>query len=120
MKRREFITLLGGAVVSWPLVARAQQREDAADRRVDGPAPKLIRNHDFALPHSRGLAELGWTLGRNLLIEYRWAGRRPCSDANIRDGTGRDDARFNFGKYHPAWQPCSGVRNHSDRFRPGF
>ena len=74
MNRREFITLLGGAAAAWPLAARAQQRERM--RRVgvlmniaadDADAP--VRVAAFA----QGLQELGWTIGRNLRIEYRWS-----------------------------------------------
>jgi hypothetical protein len=72
-KRREFITLLGGAAAAWPLAARAQQGERV--RRV-GVLMVLDEND----PQSRGrvtafqqgLANLGWTVGRNLAIDYRW------------------------------------------------
>ena len=74
MKRREFISLIGGAAVSWPLVARAQQRERV--RRIgvltnlaaDDPEGQ-VRNTAFA----QALAQLGWTVGQNLRIENRWA-----------------------------------------------
>ena len=73
MKRREFITLLGGAV-AWPLTARAQQPEQM--RRIgvlmnvaaDDPEAEA-RNTSFM----QGLRELGWTVGGNLRIDYRWA-----------------------------------------------
>jgi len=72
VKRREFITLLGGAA-AWPVAARAQQRERM--RRIgvlinlaaDDPESPL-RVAAFAL----GLSQLGWTAGRNVQIEYRW------------------------------------------------
>ena len=74
MRRREFITLLGGAEVVWPLVARAQQGDRirrigvlmslAADDK-EGQA----RLNAFV----QGLQELGWTEGRNLRIDTRWA-----------------------------------------------
>ena len=72
MKRREFISLLGGAA-AWPLAARAQQGERM--RRIgvlmntaaDDPEGKA-RNVAF----ERGLQELGWTDGRNVRIDYRW------------------------------------------------
>jgi len=73
MSRREFITLLGGAA-AWPLAARAQQAERM--RRVG-----VLMNiaEDDAQAQSRmeaflhGLQPLGWTVGRNLQIDVRWA-----------------------------------------------
>src|SRR6516164_8504362 len=74
VKRREFITLLGGAA-AWPLAAHAQQGERM--RRIgflmnlaaDDPVSQA-RNAAFL----QALQELGWTAGRNLQIEYRWGG----------------------------------------------
>ena len=74
MKRREFITLLGGAAVAWPLAARAQQQPERMRRigvlmsAVEGDQRGLESITAFA----QGLAELGWTVGRNVRIEYRW------------------------------------------------
>ena len=73
MKRREFILALGGAA-AWPLAARAQQGEQV--RRIgvlmnvaadDPEAPARVG------AFSQGLAELGWTIGRNVRINTRWA-----------------------------------------------
>ena len=75
MRRREFITLLGGAAAAWSLAARAQQGQRV--RRI-GVLMGLVANDPeaqsrvAALEH--GLRELGWVKGRNLWIEYRWAG----------------------------------------------
>jgi putative ABC transport system substrate-binding protein len=74
MRRREFITLLGGAAVAWPMAARAQQPQRV--RRIgalmgiaadDPDAP--VRVAAFA----QGLQELGWTVGGNVRMDYRWA-----------------------------------------------
>ena len=72
MRRRDFITLLGTAV-AWPVAARAQQREQM--RRIgvlmnlgSDDAEGQARNAAFL----QGLQELGWTVGRNVQIEYRW------------------------------------------------
>ena len=75
MKRREFITLLGGAAAAWPLAARAQQRERMRRIGVLAGLPA-----DDALAQARnaaflqGLADLGWRVGRNVQIDFRWAG----------------------------------------------
>jgi putative ABC transport system substrate-binding protein len=72
MKRREFITILGGTAVAWPLAARAQQ--GGRMRRVS-VVMSLAENDPEAQARvaalARGLRDLGWTEGRNLRIEYR-------------------------------------------------
>ncbi len=74
MKRREFITLLGGAAAAWPLAADAQQKERV--RRVAALMPYTAndpqaqnRNAAFL----QGLQQLGWTVGQNVQIDYRWS-----------------------------------------------
>ena len=70
MKRRDFITLLGGAVGTWPLAARAQQRERMARIGVLWPgAPPDKWDEAFR----QGLRAHGYVEGRNILLEYRWA-----------------------------------------------
>jgi putative ABC transport system substrate-binding protein len=80
MKRREFITLLGGGAVassvSWPLAARAQQGERM--RRIGVLLPAAADNADFQVwvgAFQQGLALLGWTIGRNVRIDMRWGAR---------------------------------------------
>jgi putative ABC transport system substrate-binding protein len=74
MQRREFITLFGVAAVAWPLAARAQQadrmrRVGVLVNRVADDAEEQARLAAFL----QGLQELGWTDGRNVRIDYRWA-----------------------------------------------
>jgi len=77
LKRREFITLLGGAAAVWPLAARAQQ----ADRmRYVGVLSGFKEGDPEAQPvmaFQQGLQELGWTDGRNIRLDYRWATADP-------------------------------------------
>jgi len=79
MKRREFIALLGGAAVAWPLAARAQQRERM--RRIGilfgGFAADDPEGQARMTALIQGLQERGWTDGRNVRIEYRWAVGNP-------------------------------------------
>ena len=74
MRRREFITLLGGVVATWPVGARAQQPDrmrliGMLTGVADDPNSRA-RNAAFV----QGLQELGWVDGRNIRIDYRWGG----------------------------------------------
>ena len=78
MKRREFITLLGGAVVSWPLTARAQQPDRMRHIGVLMGYAESDRAAQSWLAAFRGaLTKLGWTEGSNLRIELRWSANDP-------------------------------------------
>ena len=75
MRRREFITLLGGTVVSWPVAARAQQTNQV--RRIGvlmGYASTDPEGQALLAEFTRPLAELGWAEGRNVRIDVRWGG----------------------------------------------
>jgi putative ABC transport system substrate-binding protein len=75
MKRREFITLLGGAAATWPLAARAQQPERMRRVGVLAPFTKDDQESQVLLAaFKQRLVDLGWTDGRNLAIDYRFAG----------------------------------------------
>jgi len=74
LKRREFIRLLGGAAATWPLAARAQQPDRV--RRIGvlmSVAESDPEAQDWLRAFSEGLQQLGWTIGRNTRINYRWA-----------------------------------------------
>jgi hypothetical protein len=75
MRRREFITLLGGVALACPLAARAQQGNRIkrlgvlSGYRADDPEMM-----DRIVVFRQAMQELGWSEGRNLQIDYRWAG----------------------------------------------
>jgi putative tryptophan/tyrosine transport system substrate-binding protein len=82
MKRREFITLLGGAAAAWPLAARAQQ---------SGKLPTIgflasgtpATNGQWVAAFVQRMRELGWADGRTVVLEIRWANGRPERFAEI-------------------------------------
>src|SRR5207249_6327858 len=82
MKRREFITLLGGAAAAWPLAARAQQAGKLPTIGfLGGPTPSASGH--LVAAFAQRLRELGWIEGRTVAIEIRWAEGRPERFAEI-------------------------------------
>ena len=70
-RRREFITVIGGAAAAWPLAVRAQQPPMPVLGILGSASPATYTNTLAAL--RKGLNEAGYVEGRNLLVEPRWA-----------------------------------------------
>jgi putative tryptophan/tyrosine transport system substrate-binding protein len=79
MKRRAFITLLGGAALAWPLAARAQQPDRV--RHIGVLMPYVESDSEaqqWTKAFTQSLEQLGWVEGRNIRLDYRWPG--PTTD----------------------------------------
>jgi putative ABC transport system substrate-binding protein len=72
MRRREFITLIGGAAVEWPLAGRAQQSSMPVVGVLSAEWPNVV-TADRLRVFREGLNDTGYFEGRNVIIEYRWA-----------------------------------------------
>src|SRR5262245_2328193 len=86
IRRRKFITLLGGAAAAWPLAARAQQPERV--RLIGIILPASADDVEFQArvgAFLQGLQQLGWSIGRNVRIDTRWA---TANEADIRRHSG--------------------------------
>ena len=77
MQRREFITLLGGAAISWPLAARAQQPKKIARIGVLWHAGNAEEESVFLRPLVEGIAKLGYVEGQNVIFEHRFPAEQP-------------------------------------------
>jgi hypothetical protein len=75
VRRRQFITLLGGAAATWPLAGRAQQAGKLRTIGFLGPSTMSVASERVAAFRQR-LRELGWVEGQTVAIDYRWADGR--------------------------------------------
>jgi putative tryptophan/tyrosine transport system substrate-binding protein len=81
VRRRAFITLLGGAAAAWPLAARAQQPGKFARIGHLDLGPASARESRVAALRT-GLRDLGWVEGKNIIIEFRWGtGSSSCRNS---------------------------------------
>jgi putative ABC transport system substrate-binding protein len=109
MKRREFITLLGGAT-AWPVVARAQQPERM--RRIGvfmSLAAGDAEGHARLMAFVQGLRELGWTDGGNVRFDTRWSAGD--TERNRNYATDRLRRRLSWLLAARSWHRC--IRPHA-------
>src|SRR5262249_45777537 len=101
MKRRDFITLIGGVAVAWRLAGNAQQTGKLPILGLLGSATLLAESQRVAAFVQR-LRQLGWIENRNVAIEYRWAEGRSERFVEIATGNVLKPAR-------PTWLSCNAV-----------
>jgi hypothetical protein len=94
MRRREFITLLGGAAAAWPIAAQAQQARTPVVGFLGSAAEADYKTTTAAI--RRSLHEAGYVETQNLLIDYRWADFRYDRLPAARSGAGQTSGRCNL------------------------
>jgi putative ABC transport system substrate-binding protein len=99
MRRREFITLLGGTAAAWPLAARAQQ---PGKLPLIGVLVSASPPHPFADAFGRGLRALGYSEGQNIRVEFRYTEGRSDRAAEIADQLIRSDVAMIVAHFTPA------------------
>src|SRR5215831_8223218 len=107
IKRREFITLIGGAAGAWPLAASAQQRERM--RRISIILPASSDDAEYQVRVGALLEELqhlGWVIGRNIQVETRWTKRDPTTLANMRPNWWRSHRTPSLRPASRRWDHC--------------
>ena len=106
MRRREFITLLGGAA-TWPLAARAQQPDRM--RRI-GVLMDMTQDDADSAPRIAaflgGLQQLGWTDGRNVRIDTRWSQAKPTSNVDMQRNWSRWRRTSSWPRRARPWRHC--------------
>ena len=118
MKRREFITLLGGAAAAWPLAARAQQPTKLPTIGfLVGPTPSAAS--PWVAAFAQRLRELGWIEGRTVAIEFRWAEGRSERFAEIAAEFVRLKVDVIITAGPPVFAVKAGDLGHPDRLRDG-
>src|SRR5215467_11328391 len=88
MRRRDFMKIMGGAAAGWPVATNAQQRE--LIRRIGVILPFATDDPESSARIAgflQGLSELGWTVGRNIRIDYRWGASTDDRDRVRRSAT---------------------------------
>jgi len=83
MRRRDFITLVGGVTAGWPLAVRAQQPERVRRIGVLMGAANDLQGQARARSFEQALDRLGWIIGQNVLIDYRWGARDNPQQAGL-------------------------------------
>jgi putative ABC transport system substrate-binding protein len=106
LQRRDFVTLLGGAVAAWPLAARAQQPRRVGVLMADAATSPTGQIQVATLV--QGLRKLGWIDGQTLQIEVRWTAADPTLIRANRNGLGRPlqggQVRGGVGQHHVGFE----------------